>query len=110
LFVCFFAKIESVEILVWKSKLRKALRLCIAFGFTKNSYHFSENPLSPHKHVYFKKRNLKIICEITHATGKYLQGLVGPAISKESFKSTKKTVYHLIRLATESSKIFVSFP
>ena len=42
--------------------------------------HLSKNP---HKHV---KQNLKIICEITHATGKYLQGLMGPAISKASFK------------------------
>jgi len=56
-----------------------------------------------------KKRNLKIICEITHATGKYLQGLMGPAISKGSLKSTK-TIYHLTRLAMKSSKIFVSFP
>ena len=26
-----------------------------------------------------KQRNLKLICEITHNTGKYLQGLMGPA-------------------------------
>jgi len=44
-----------------------------------------------------KKRNLKIICEIMHATGKYLQGLMGPAISKGSFKSTK-TMFHLTYL------------
>jgi len=31
----------------------------------------------------------KIICEIMHATGKHLQGLMRPAISKGSFKSTK---------------------
>jgi len=55
-----------------------------------------------------KTRNLKIICEITHATEKYLQGLMGPAISEGSFKSTK-TMYHLTRLAMESSKIFVLF-
>jgi len=36
--------------------------------------------------------NLKIISEIMIATGKYLQGLIGPAISKGSFKSTK-TIY-----------------
>ena len=43
--------------------------------------------------------DLKIICEITHATGKYLQGLMGPAISERSFKSTKN-IHHLTRLAT----------
>ena len=42
------------------------------------------------------------------ATGKYLQGLIGAAISKGSFKSTK-TIYHLTRQAMESPKIFVSF-
>jgi len=46
--------------------------------------------------------------EIKHATGKNLQGLMGPAISKGSFKSTK-IIYHLTPLAMESSKIFVSF-
>ena len=55
-----------------------------------------------------KKQNLKIICEITHATGKKLQGLMGPAISEGSFKSTK-TIYHLTCLTMESSKIFVLF-
>jgi len=61
-------------------------------------------------HVGKKKRNLKIICEITHAFVKYLLELMGPAISKGSFKSTK-TIYHLAtRLAMESSKVFVSFP
>ena len=35
-------------------------------------------------------KKCKIICEITHATGKYSQGLMGPAISEGSFKSTKK--------------------
>ena len=39
-----------------------------------------------------KKQNLEIICEITHATGKHLQGLMGLAISEGSFKSTK-TIY-----------------
>ena len=58
--------------------------------------------------MYIEKTKLKIICEITHVTGKYLQGLMGPAISKGSFKSTK-TIYHLTRLAMESSKIFVLF-
>ena len=38
-----------------------------------------------------------------HATGKYLQGFMGPAISEGSFKSTK-TIHHLSRLAMESSK------
>ena len=38
---------------------------------------------------------------------KNLQGLMGPAISEGCFKSTK-TIYHLTRLAMESSKIFVS--
>ena len=56
-----------------------------------------------------KKRNIlkkkEIICKITHATG----GLMGPAISEGSFKSTK-TIYHLSRLAMEGSKILVSFP
>ena len=56
-----------------------------------------------HTSIYIEiKRNLKIICEIMHATGKYLQGLMGPAISEGSFKSTK-TIYHLTtRLAMES--------
>ena len=40
-------------------------------------------------HFEKKKRNLKIICEITHSAGKYLQRLMGPAISEGSFKSTK---------------------
>ena len=44
--------------------------------------------------------------KITHATG---AGLMGPAISEGSFKSTK-TINHLTCLAMESSKIFVSFP
>ena len=44
-----------------------------------------------------------------HATRKYFQGLMGPAISEGSFKSTK-TIYHLTRLAMESLKIFVLFP
>ena len=57
--------------------------------------------------MYIEKKS-KIICEITHATAKYLQGLMGPAISEESFKSTK-TIYQLTRLAMENSKIFVSF-
>jgi len=40
-----------------------------------------------HTSMYIeKKRNLK---EITHATGKCLQGLMRPAISEGSFKSTK---------------------
>jgi len=55
-----------------------------------------------------KNQNIKIICEITHAIGKYLQGLMGPAISKGSFKSTK-TIYHLTSLAMESLIIFVLF-
>ena len=47
--------------------------------------------------------------EIMRASGKYLQGLIGPTISKGSFKSTK-TINHLTHLAMESSKIFVLFP
>ena len=43
-----------------------------------------------------------------HAIGKYLQGLMGPAISERSLKPTQ-TIDHLTRLAMESSKIFVSF-
>ena len=52
-----------------------------------------------------KKRNLKIICEITHATGKYLQGLMGPAkpeINKDYIPSYSP--------GYEKFKIFVSFP
>jgi len=60
-------------------------------------------------HVEKNKQNLKIIYEITHAFKKCLLELMGPAISKGSFKSTK-TIYHLTTcLAMESSKIFVSF-
>jgi len=54
------------------------------------------------------KRNLKIMHAIMRATGKYLQVLMGPAISKETFKSTN-TRNHLTHLAMESSKIFPSF-
>jgi len=41
-----------------------------------------------------KKQNLKIICEIMHATGKYLQGLMGPAISKGS--SNQQKLYTIV--------------
>jgi len=50
-----------------------------------------------------------LIVSLPYATGKYLLRLMGPAISKESFKSTKARHY-LICLAMESSKIFASFP
>jgi len=50
-----------------------------------------------------RKTIFKMSCEIIRATGKYLEGLMGPAISEGSFKST----HHLIRLAMESSKFFV---
>jgi len=43
--------------------------------------------------------------KFTHDTGKYLQGLMGPAISKGNFK-TAKTMYHFTFLAMESLKIF----
>ena len=56
-----------------------------------------------------EKALFKIIFEITHATGKYLQGLMGPAISKGSFKYTK-SIYLLTCLATESLKMFILFP
>ena len=64
-----------------------------------------------HANVQIAKKHeiKKIICGITQTTGKYLQGLMGPAISKGSFKSAK-TIYHLTRLAMESLKIFVLFP
>ena len=56
-------------------------------------------------HFYVTNLNSEfLICEIMHSIGKYLQGLMGPAISKESFKSTK-AIYHLTRLAMESLKI-----
>jgi len=58
----------------------------------------SEKTRIVHTSLYTK---IKIICEITHATRKYLQGLMGPAISKGSFKSTK-TIYYLTCLAMES--------
>ena len=41
-----------------------------------------------------------------HTTGKYLQELMGPAISKGSFNSPK-TIYHLTR---QNLKVLVSFP
>ena len=59
--------------------------------------------------MHIEEKKLKIICEIAHATGKYLQGLMGSAISKESFKLTK-TIYQPTCLAIESLKIFVTFP
>ena len=67
-------------------------RLKLSYIDNKICDHLSENPHSLHKHVYLKKTKFKIICEITHATGIYLQGLMGPAISKGSFKSTKKYI------------------
>ena len=57
-------------------------------------------------HIEKNKTTKNEICKTTHATGKYLQGLMRPAISEGSFKSTKKTIHHLTRLAMESSKIF----
>jgi len=42
-----------------------------------------------------KKKKFKIICEITHTTGKYLQGLMG---SKGWFKSTKTILAWLWRV------------
>ena len=68
----------------------------------------SENLHNSCKHVYWKKTKFIIMCEITYATGKYLLGLMGPAMSEGSFKSTK-TMYHLTHLAMESSKISVLF-
>ena len=43
-----------------------------------------------------------------HGTQNYLPGLLGPAIGEGSFNSTK-TIYHLTRLAMESSTILVCF-
>jgi len=58
-----------------------------------------------------KKQNLKIICKTTHATGKYLQGLMGPAISEGSFKSTKKKLYTtLLAWLWRVQKSSISFP
>ena len=68
-----------------------------------------QNPHSLHKHVYWKKRNLKIICEIMHATGKYLQRLIGPAISKRSFKSIKKLYTILLTWLWRARKCLFCF-
>ena len=54
-----------------------------------------------------KKRKLKLSLKL-HSLLENLQGLMGPAISKGSFKSTN-AIYYLTRLAMESSEIFVSF-
>ena len=52
--------------------------------------HLSENLNNLHKHEFLKKkRNLKIIIEITHATGKYLQGLMGQQSAKEASNQQK---------------------
>jgi len=64
--------------------------------------------------TYFEK---KFLCEITHTTGRNLQGLMGPAISEGSFKSTKlytilltrvrKSLFRLCSLNSEVSCVFV---
>jgi len=48
------------------------------------------------------------ISEILHATGKYLQGLMGPGISKGSFKSTKLYII-LLAWLWRVQKSFFSF-
>jgi len=55
-----------------------------------------------------RKKKFKIICEVTHAAVKYLQGSIGPEIDEGNFKSTK-AIHHLTCLAMESSKIPVWF-
>jgi len=51
--------------------------------------HLSENLHSSHKMYIEEKQNLKIICKIMHATGKYLQGLMRSAISKRKLQINK---------------------
>jgi len=53
----------------------------VSFKYDNKRDPLSENPHSSYKHAYWKKRNFKIIYEIMRATGKYLQGLMGTAIS-----------------------------
>ena len=80
-------------------KFKKILKF-----FTKQNVNFLLSPT-----VDIEKTKFKIIGEIMHATGKYLQGLMRLAISKISFKSIK-TIYYLTCLSIESSKIFVLLP
>ena len=59
--------------------------------------------------AYILGKILKIICEIMHATGKYSQGLMGPTISAESFKSTKIIILpHLPDCGKFENNCFVS--
>ena len=58
------------------------------YNFTNHSveFHFKYVTISAKMHSSHKwtKWGLRIICEIMHATGKYLQGLMGSAISKRA--------------------------
>ena len=103
-FILLFLTVCAV-MYVWYMSLHTCLLSCaVAYNVTLSA---KTRIVRTSMHIE-KKRNLKIICEITHSTAKYLQGLMGPAISEESFKSTK-TKYHLTRLAMKNSKIFISF-
>jgi len=91
----YLEQLNLALVICWKPYIIQSTT-CISFqNYSHNSDfvsicdHFSENSHGSHKHAYWKKWNLKIICEITHAAGKYLWGLMEPAISEGSFKSTK---------------------
>ena len=77
--------------LSFKNKFSSRTVVVCSYAHSHICDHLSENPHSSHKHelVYWIKETLRIIYEILHATGKYLQGLMGPAISEGNFKSTK---------------------
>ena len=53
-----------------------------------------------------KKRNLKIISKITHATGKYLQGLIGQESVKEASNQQKLYTILLAWLWTVRKSLF----
>jgi len=61
----------------------------VAFKNARIYVTVSKNPHSSHKHTYWKKLNLKIICEIMHTTRKHMLGEVRIVISEESFKIKK---------------------
>ena len=77
------AILDAVKIVKWAAVKNTVLKVLHQFGkcdhLSVNSTFFAQ------AHTLKKKQqNLKSTCEITHATGKYLQGLMGPVISEGS--------------------------
>jgi len=90
----FFFKICNYLPNVFQCFVLKNLYCAIMFGFYRSSHicdHLSENPHSSHKHVHWKKKKefKNYLWNYACYRKIYLQRLIGPAISKGSFKSTK---------------------